>query len=148
MKNVLSLLMLFLPSLLLAQQIDYNEQDGAIAEGYDVVAYFNGKAKEGKAAHTLELDNATYKFISAENKAAFQANPEKYKPQYGGWCAYAMANEQKVAIDPTSYEVRDGKLYLFYKSYFNSALKKWKSGNPTALAQKATAYWETVKYKK
>ena len=148
MKNILILMMLFSSNMLLAQQIDYNEQDGAIAGGYDVVAYFDGKAKKGKAAHMLKSENATFLFMSAKNMQTFQENPEKYKPQYGGWCAYAMANKQKVEVEPESYEIRNGKLYLFYKSYFNSALKKWKSEGPTDLAKKATIYWETVKYKK
>ena len=133
MKNILILMMLFSSNMLLAQQIDYNEQDGAIAGGYDVVAYFDGKAKKGKAAHMLKSENATFLFMSAKNMQTFQENPEKYKPQYGGWCAYAMANKQKVEVEPESYEIRNGKLYLFYKSYFNSALKKWKSEGPCLL---------------
>ena len=148
MKELLSLLIFILPSLLFAQSIDYNEQDGFMADGYDVVAYFDGKAKKGQSAHTLKYDNATYKFNSAKNLETFQANPEKYTPQFGGWCAYAMAYEQKVTIDPESYEIRDEKLYLFYKSYFSSAFKKWKSEGPADLAIKAMNYWEMVKNKK
>ena len=94
------------------------------------------------------MEGASYQFISAKNKKSFQANPKKYKPQYGGWCAYAMAKKKKVEVNPKSYEIRDGKLYLFYKSYFSNTLKSWKSEGPTGLAKKANAYWETVKYKK
>jgi len=148
MKELLVFLMIILPSLLFAQQVDYNQQDGFMADGYDVVAYFDGKPKKGKTSHTLKHQNANYKFSSAENLETFQGNPEKYMPQFGGWCAYAMAQEQKVEIDPESYEIRNGKLYLFYKSYFSSAFKKWKSEGPESLRVKAMNYWEKVKYKK
>ncbi len=148
MKELLSLLLLILPSMIFAQQIDNNEQDGFMAKGYDVVAYFEGGVKKGKMDYKLVHEGANYKFNTAKNLAAFQANPAKYIPQFGGWCAYAMANEQKVEIDPESYEIRDGKLYLFYKSYFSSAFKKWKAEGPAALAIKAGDYWERVKYRK
>ena len=148
MKELLNLLLLILPSMIFAQQIDYHEQDGFMTGGYDVVAYFDGSVKKGKTEHKLAHEGANYKFSSAKNLATFQANPAKYKPQFGGWCAYAMANEQKVEIDPESYEIRDGKLYLFYKSYFSSAFKKWKAEGPATLAVKAGVYWEQVKYEK
>ena len=147
MKELFGLCLLILPNLLFAQQIDYNAQDGFIAAGYDVVAYFDGKIKKGKATHTLKVENANFKFATAENKEAFKANPEKYTPQFGGWCAYAMANEQKVEVDPASFEIRNGKLYLFYKSYFSNAFKKWKAEGPEQLAEKAEKYWVKVKYK-
>lgn len=67
-----------------------------------------------------------YYFISKANKDEFLKNAAKYEPQYGGWCAYAMgANGEKVEIDPETFKIVDGKLYLFYHSFTNNTLNTW-----------------------
>lgn len=149
MKKLFVFVLLLLPTLFYAQQIDYNQEDGFVAKGYDVVAYFEGEAKKGKKAFTLTFDQAKLKFSSAENLEKFQAASQQYMPQFGGWCAYAMAkNGQKVSINPKTYEIRDGRLYLFYNAYFNNTLKKWKSEDTEILEEKAIEHWKTYKYKK
>ena len=81
--------------------------------GYDPVAYFtDGKPMRGSGYHVAEFDDVTYAFASEEHKEMFEANPEKYVPSYGGYCAYGVAVGKKFVADPTVWKVVDGKLYL------------------------------------
>lgn len=85
---------------------------GAI-QGYDPVAYFTaGKPVKGKGEHSYKWMGATWYFANAENQAAFQKQPEKYAPQYGGYCAYAVSQGTTADIDPNAWKIVDGKLYL------------------------------------
>lgn len=129
-----------------AQSIDYNLKKGYVAEGYDVVEYFKNKAIEGQKAFTTTHDNVQYKFVSQENLNTFLKAPENYIPQYGGYCAYAIAiDSKKVSVDPETFEIRDGKLYLFYNSWGINTLKKWKKNNVKGLQKKADQNWEAIK---
>ena len=105
----------------------YNLEQGLAIQGYDPVAYFTaGKALEGKSDISTSYNGVTYRFVSAHNRDMFKANPEKYEPQYGGWCAYAMgAKGEKVEIDPETFKIVDGKLYLFYNKFFRNTLESW-----------------------
>lgn len=91
---------------------------GSIAiKGYDPVAYFSeSQAVKGSKEFTHAYKGATWRFASAKNRDLFAANPAKYEPQYGGWCAYAMAEGKKVKIDPKAWKIHDGKLYLNYNA--------------------------------
>ncbi len=106
----------------------YNLEKGIAIQGYDPVAYFKpGKATKGKKEFAAQFEGATYYFSSQANKDAFLKTPKAFEPQYGGWCAYAMgATGEKVEIDPETFKVLDGKLYLFYHSWSNNTLTKWK----------------------
>ncbi|MHA4740785.1 YHS domain-containing (seleno)protein [Dyadobacter sp. MSC1_007] len=117
-------------------------KSGLAIEGYDPVAYFTaGKALEGKKDNTASNAGVTYYFASAKNRDLFKADPAKYAPQYGGWCAYAMgASGEKVEVDPETFKVLNGKLYLFYNKYFNNTLKTWNKDEP-GLKKKADANW-------
>ena len=67
-----------------------------------------------------------YYFISNENKIIFIGKPEKYEPTYGGWCAYALGNSgEKVKVDPETFEIINGRVYLFYNFFFNNTLEDW-----------------------
>ncbi|WP_179343328.1 YHS domain-containing (seleno)protein [Winogradskyella ursingii] len=130
-----------------AQNIDYNTKDGFIAKGYDVVAYFDNKALEGSENFTTTYDGAQFRFSSKKNLNTFSTNPKAYIPQYGGYCAYAVAKDSnKVDINPETFEIRDGKLYLFYDAWFNNTLKKWRKNNVKGLQQKADQNWEAIKF--
>lgn len=132
-----------------AQKIDYNVKDGYVAEGYDVVAYFNNKAVKGNTSFVYTFDGVKYKFHTSANLDTFKTNPKKYIPQYGGWCAYAVGvNNGKVSIDPKTFEIRNGKLYLFYNSWGINTLKSWIKENPEKLIKQADVSWEKIKYKK
>ena len=123
-------------------QIDYNTKKGFVAEGYDVVEYFNDTAIEGDKRIILEHDGVKYKFSSLENLEHFKANPEKYIPQYGGYCAYAIAvNAKKVSIDPETFEIRNGKLYLFYNAWGTITLELWQKEKVKGLLEKADKNW-------
>jgi YHS domain-containing protein len=124
----------------------YNVKDDQLAiEGYDPVAYFtDNSAKEGKKEFSLIHDGITYRFSSQQHLQSFRSDPEKYKPQYGGWCAYAMgATGEKVDVDPETFKVLNGKLYLFYNRFFNNTRKSWDKDEAN-LKQKADANWQKI----
>ena len=123
----------------------FNLEDGIAIQGYDPVAYFTAnKAIKGKKEFALYHQGATYYFSSAANKDLFKANPSKYEPQYGGWCAYAMgAKGEKVNVDPETFKIMNGKLYLFYNKFFNNTLKDWNKDEKN-LCMKADASWATT----
>lgn len=107
-------------------------------DGYDVVTYFTeGKPREGSKKYTYEWKGAEWRFASEANKALFVANPEKYAPQNGGYCTYAIANLNDAGGDPELYDIRDGKLYL---SYNNSIQKKFQK-DPEGYISKADVNW-------
>jgi len=109
------LLSVFLNSAALAVEPIYSNFFGSAISGYDPVAYFKEhKAVEGKSAHTYRWNDAKWYFSSAENKADFIAAPEKYAPQYGGYCAWAVTQGAAVKTDPTAWHIEGGKLYLNY----------------------------------
>lgn len=92
--------------------------------GYDTVAYFTeSKAVKGNAKFKFKYLDAEWYFNSAENLERFKNNPDKYRPQYGGFCAWAVAaKKQRAPGDPNYWKIVDGKLYL---NYDNSVQKQW-----------------------
>jgi len=147
MKNITFILAWVISATLFAQ--DINTKKGFAAEGYDVVAYFNTQAIEGNKANTTTHNGVHYKFATQENLKIFIANPEKFIPQYGGYCAYAVATEGKrVEINPKSFQIKEGKLYLFYDTIFADTLKKWNEEGPELLQPKADENWEVMQMKK
>ena len=102
------------------------DENGIALGGYDPVSYFDKSGpKEGKPAFSFVYRGVTYRFVSEENKKKFESDPVKWEPPYGGWCAWAVIDGDKVAIDPLNYEIIDGKVYLFYKGWLGNAKKKW-----------------------
>ena len=91
---------------------EVNNQEGYIAQGYDVTAYFDGAPVAGSEAFKSEYDGGIYLFATAENQAKFEEAPADFAPQYGGWCSFATSQRRKVSIDPMAFKVVDGKLYL------------------------------------
>jgi YHS domain-containing protein len=90
-----------------------NTEQGLAIKGYDPVAYFTtGKPTPGVTQFTTTYKGATYRFASAENRARFIATPEKFVPQYGGYCAYAIALNKIADIDPDEWAIVNDKLYL------------------------------------
>lgn len=138
---------LFLTGVLVqGQSIDYNTKKGYAAHGYDVVAYFDGIATKGKDQFTAMFDGVNYKFVSKVNLEKFVVQPNSYVPQYGGYCAYAVAvNSKKVNVDPETFEISGGKLYLFYNKGKNNTLQFWLNQSPNSLISKADINWENIK---
>ncbi len=92
-----------------------SKRSGVAIKGYDTVAYFTENAAvKGDKAFSHQWHDATWLFSSEDNLTLFKKNPEKYAPQYGGWCAYAMSDARTVKIDPEAFEVYNDKLYLNY----------------------------------
>jgi YHS domain-containing protein len=90
-----------------------NATDGVGLKGYDPVAYFaDGQPTMGISQYSFQWKGITYRFASAENRQRFQGDPEKYLPQYGGYCAYAMSINRIADISPTEWTIFGGKLYL------------------------------------
>lgn len=114
-------------------------------QGYDPVAYFVvNKAIKGSKSFTAFADGVVYYFSSQANKSLFLNNYEKYEPQYGGWCAYAMgATNEKVEIDPETFKIVNGKLYLFYHTWVNNTLTKWNK-DEALLKAKADINWSIL----
>jgi YHS domain-containing protein len=107
----------------------YNESGTAI-RGYDAVAYFTqGKPVEGSPEHTADYNGAQWRFASAENRDLFTDDPEKYAPQYGGYCAWAVANNYTASTDPHAWTIKDGKLYLNFSKFVRTRWAIDKSGN-------------------
>jgi YHS domain-containing protein len=149
MKKILFILFVGVQFILSAQSIDYNLDKGYMAEGYDIVSYFNNNAKEGSSKYEAIYNNVKFKFSSQENLNLFNSEPQKYLPQYGGYCAYALAvKAKKIDIDPETFEIRNGKLFLFYNSWGSNALESWLSESPHDLKSKADKNWETLKFDK
>ncbi len=121
------------------------DKDGLALKGYDPVAYFAeaGKATKGDAAITAQHAGATYRFATAENKAAFEKEPAKYVPQYGGYCAYGVSKGAKYDIEPTAFQVVDGKLYVNY----DASVQKKFTKDPGTFIAKADKNWDSVKSK-
>jgi hypothetical protein len=121
------------------------EKSGLAIEGYDPVSYFTRqKAVEGKKEISLVHNGIGYRFSTPQNKELFKAGPAKYEPQYGGWCAYAMGDSgEKVEIDPETFKVTDGKLYLFYNKFFNNTKKSWNK-DEQELKAKADRNWMKI----
>ncbi|MFY8020467.1 MAG: YHS domain-containing (seleno)protein [Bacteroidia bacterium] len=132
-----------IPSNYISKHINAPKQ--IAVSGYDVVAYYIQKtATKGKEEFTVTLAGIKYYFSSASNKSLFLKNPAYFLPQYGGWCAYAMgASGEKVEVDPETFKIVNGKLYLFYNAYFNNTLKTWNKDEAHLKAQ-ADINWTKI----
>jgi len=109
----------------------YQTTFGDVAiRGYDPVAYFTtGKATKGDSDHSFEWTGANWYFDSEENRNLFKANPEKYAPQFGGYCAYAVAKNSTAKTDPEAWTIVDGKLYLNYSKKIRDQWKEDQAAN-------------------
>ncbi|MEO0813456.1 MAG: YHS domain-containing (seleno)protein [Myxococcota bacterium] len=117
-------------------------KDNIAIRGYDTVAYFeDGRPVKGSPEHQVSWKGATWLFASAQHKATFEQNPAKWAPQFGGWCAYAVANGRKAKTEPDAFTIVDGKLYLNYDLKIQS---KWRS-NQAAFIKKGHANWPSLR---
>ena len=120
---------------------EFFEKDGVALRGYDPVAYFTeGKPVKGSAEHRFDHKGSTFHFASKANRDRFAAEPAKYAPQYGGFCAYGLSGGYKAAIDPAAFTVVGDKLYL---NYNRDVQKKWSADVPGHIA-KADKNWPSV----
>lgn len=119
-------------------------KNGVAIQGYDPVAYFeSNKALEGKNEIKTEYKKADYYFSSEKNKTIFLKNPEKYVPQYGGYCAYGVSENHTSPTDPKAFTIVDDKLYLNY----NLKVKELWSKDREERILKANENWNTLNKK-
>ncbi len=148
MKQLVTAILLLMSSLFAFSQqtirkAQFNiDESGVAVSGYDVVAYFTqNKAIKGDKQFAVNAEGVLYYFSSQANKNLFLKEWKKYEPQYGGWCAFAMGDYgKKVEVDPETFKITDGKLYLFYHSWTNNTLTKWNK-DETNLKTKADKNW-------
>jgi len=115
--------------------------DGVIIDGYDAVAFFtDNKPVKGDAKYQFRYQDATYYFASQEHLDAFKSNPEKYKVQFGGWCAYAVSLGRIAPIDVNTFSIVDGRLVIQHNQRAVNGWNKDVQGNLT----KADKYWPKV----
>ena len=120
---------------------EFFEKDGVALRGHDPVAYFSdSKPVKGLVEHRALHQGSTFLFASKANRDAFAADPARYAPQYGGFCAFGMAGGYKAAGDPVAFSVVDGKLYL---NYNRDVQKQWTTDVP-GFVSKADRNWPAV----
>ena len=131
-------------SLSLLAQNNYNvnvDKKNLAVQGYDLVAYFEDhKPVKGSEEFSFKYESATYYFASKAHLNTFKKNPEKYLPEYGGFCAYGVSRGYAVGIDPDAWSIVDGKLYL---NYSLKVQKTWSEDKPGYI-KKADQNWPTV----
>ncbi|WP_047049575.1 YHS domain-containing (seleno)protein [Vibrio mexicanus] len=116
----------------------YTDFFGNAIRGYDPVAYFTeSKPTKGSNNYKLEWNGADWHFTSQENLELFAANPNKYAPQYGGYCAWAVSKRYTAKIDPNAWYIHDDKLYL---NYSKSVQSTWQQDIPGNIAN-ADKFW-------
>ncbi|QUM80811.1 YHS domain-containing protein [Moritella sp. 5] len=130
-------------SLTFAANIEVNANSNDIAiSGYDTVSYFTkGTPTKGSNNFTAAYNGAIYQFSSASNRDLFKADPSKYAPQYGGFCAMGVALNKKLDTDPTAWHIRGDKLYL---NYNKAVQKKWNTDIPGYI-ETAQVNWIDIK---
>lgn len=115
-----------------------NAEGGIAVRGTDVVAYFaEGRPVPGGAAFTHAWQGATWRFASAANRDRFAADPARYAPAYGGFCAYAVSEGYTAPIDPAAWKIVDGRLFL---NYDRAVQRRWERDIPGRIAR-ADAHW-------
>lgn len=124
-----------------AQAVNAN-RDGLALAGYDPVSYQTAAApQKGKAEFTATHEGVTYRFASAENRDTFRADPARYVPAYGGFCAYGMSKGYRAKVDPEAFTIVAGRLYL---NYDQDVRARWLKDVPGYIA-KADPNWERIR---
>ncbi len=150
LKSILVLTIVALFSIVANAQTEPVDKSGLAIGGYDVVAYFTAKkATKGNTKFTASNNGATYYFASAKNLNAFKANPTKYLPQCDGFCAWGVAEKNsKFPINPETFKIVDGKLYLFFNGDFNgkqfNSATEWNK-DETKMINAVKSNWPKVK---
>ncbi|MDC0602708.1 YHS domain protein [Aliiglaciecola sp.] len=138
----ISLALLVSANALAADPIETGTFNNKAIYGYDTVAYFTqNKAVKGDKKISTQWRGADWFFSSAEHKAMFVADPEKYAPQYGGYCAYAMSDGRLVGIDEDAFTILDGKLYL---NYSMSVMNEWRTNTDLFIKEADAEYPKLV----
>lgn len=134
-----------LPAVGFTQTLLNVDSKGIAIKGYDPVAFFtDNKPVKGDPAIQSTYAGATYRFASTDHKKMFDANPSKYEPQFGGFCAWAVSQGYTASIDPNAFQIVDGRLILQYSPGVRNDFNKDTAGN----LSKADANWPGIVKKK
>lgn len=140
-KNIVRIAALLVASVTTGFAAKASQYDLPAAGGYDLVSYHQESGPvRGSGFQAAEYQGVTYLFSSEENKATFEANPEKFLPAYNGYCAFGVSVGQKFNTDPTVYEIVDGVLYL---NLDKTIQEKWATDIPGNIA-KADSNWKKI----
>jgi len=124
-------------------------RDGVVLDGYDVVTYFKeDKPQKGNPQIKTEYEGVIFWFSAEKNKSEFEKDPAAFLPQYGGWCAYAVAEyPSKVDVNPYTYTLEDGRLYLFFNDKYRGEIVNTKLfwQDDPQMKSRADANWSTLK---
>ncbi len=150
MRTLKNLIFVFIVTIstTLTAQIAPIDDNGLAIGGYDLVAYFSGEAQKGSEVYKTKYNKATYLFSSKENLEIFKKNPTQYLPQYDGYCAWGVGEKNtKFPINPETFDIVDGKLYLFFNGPFKgktfNTLLPW-NANTSSLIVKADKNWKKL----
>lgn len=139
---LLSCLVLVITTLTYGQSSQIFVTDEGAIKGYDAVAFFKEqKPVKGLKEFSHEWSGAVWYFASAENREAFKAEPDRYAPQYGGYCAYGTAGGHKAPTETDTWTIVNDKLYFNYNKKVQTAWKK----DQKALIEKADKNWPQIK---
>lgn len=150
-KMIMTLLVIAGVNGVYAQHVNTDENKLA-NKGYDVVNYFTtNTAKQGSIEFSTTNKSTTYYFVNAENLKSFKANPSNYLPQFDGYCSFAVAKmNKKVPVNPETFRIDDGKLYLFYNDFWEgkpfNTIVPWLN-NEKEMEKIAATNWKTLKNK-
>lgn len=147
LKNIVFIIAFSVTTISMAQ-IAPVDANGLAIGGYDVVAYFSGEAQKGFESYATKHNGVTYYFATKENRSTFKKEPQKYLPQFDGYCAWGVAaQETKFPINPETFDIIDGKLYLFFNGPFKgepfNTLTPWNE-ETTKLKKAAHKNWSKV----
>ena len=148
-KMTLMILIIIMANIAYAQSVNMDASKLA-NNGFDVVNYFTtNTAEKGSIEFSTINDGATYYFVSAENLKSFKENPSNYLPQFDGYCAFAVAKmNKKVPVNPETFRIDDGKLYLFYNDFWEgkpfNTIVPWLN-NEAEMEKMAMNNWKTLK---
>lgn len=128
---------------------NYNlNKAGLGIKGYDPVSYHHGKPQKGQKSLSFQYKGVPYLFATKENMSTFKKYPSAYEPAYGGWCAWAMLEGDKVDFNPKRYKIINAKTYLFYDGLFGNTLKKWNrlsiKESEAAMINRADKHWQRI----
>jgi len=118
------------------------DPQGIAIDGYDPTEYFtHNRAIQGKPTLTHEWNGVVWRFASKEGRELFINDPQKYAPQYGGFCSNGLSDGHKIAADPEIWKIINGKLYFYFSTY---GFEQW-DDNDSATINSATGNWELLK---
>jgi YHS domain-containing protein len=123
---------------------NFNHENGIAIRDFDPVSYFKGKPVKGTSKFQATHKAMTYYFANAANVEEFKKDPSKYEPAYGGWDAYSFASQgKKEKVDPSTYKIINGKVYLFYNFNGKNNLAAWNK-NEKKYKESADARWKKL----